>query len=273
MIYLRRILVPSFFALVCVAGVMGNARAQSFSLLTNGNFETGNLNGWTVANIRDTGTTNPTGTTGGFFADAPGTTTPGVGVNNITFNTASNASGGNGYAVSSSDFPGQSALLQNFVIPDLANLQVTLTYQMFVTDQSGFGGVVDSSGLDYTTSNSNPRRSNQHARVDILSSSSANFTTMPGDVVRNLYSGVDSAVTHPNTNPYVSYSFNITQNVARGQTYRLRFAEVDNLSALNMGIDNVFITAVVVPEPASLALVTATLALLVLPITRRNKGN
>jgi hypothetical protein len=31
----------------------------------------------------------------------------------------------------------------------------------------------------------------------------------------------------------------------------LRFAEVDNLSAFNLGVDNVFIFAVVVPEPAS----------------------
>lgn len=55
-----------------------SACAQSFSLLTNGNFETGNFNGWTVTGeqTREIGSTDPTGTVGGFFIDTPGTTTP-----------------------------------------------------------------------------------------------------------------------------------------------------------------------------------------------------
>ena len=245
-----------------------SASAQTFSLLTNGNFETGNFSGWTVANVRDPGTTSQTGTVGNFFIDTPGTTTPAVGVNNTTFSTAANASGGSFYAVSSSDSAGESALIHNFTVPNVANLQITVTFQMFVNDQSGFGGIVDSSGLDYTTGAADPPRNNQHARVDVLSSSSTSFTTMPNDIVRNLYIGADTAVAAPGANPYTTYSFNISSNVARGQTYRLRFAEVDNLSALNMGVDNVVITAVAIPEPGAAYLFLVSSGLL---FCRRSK--
>ncbi len=257
---------------VALCGSVGVANAQTFSLLTNGNFETGTFAGWTRANVRDASDVN---TTRNFYIDTPGTTTPENNTNTppppstITpFATAGNASGGNFYAVSTSEAPGQSALIQNFVVPDAANLNVTLTFQMFVNDQSGFGGVVDSSGLDYTTGGA--FRDNQHARVDILSSTSSEFTTMPGDVVRNFYLGADG-VNLPA--PYVTYTFDITANVVRGATYRLRFAEVDNLSALNVGVDNVAVTAVVVPEPGAGMLGLMGLVLGGYGLVRRRYGN
>jgi hypothetical protein len=126
---------------------------------------------------------------------------------------------------------------------------------MFVNDQSGNGPTFDPAGLDYTAV------SNQHARVDILTGTSTAFSTAAADIVANLYLGIDGGST---PNPYTSYNIDITSLVTAGNTYQIRFAEVDNLGQLNQGIDNVSIdassSAAGVPEPTTLALMGLGLA-------------
>lgn len=217
-----------------------NHIAQAQELLTNGDFETGDFTGWTLVN----------GGGGSFFIFVPGADTPPAG--GFFFPTAPNPDGGAFYAVSTSDEPGQNALQQNFTVPN-GTAYVLLSFQLFVNDQSGFGGVVDPSGLDFTTGGT--FNDNQHARVDIIHIGVADFSTAPADVVDNYYVGADSVNL---LNPYLNYSVYVSSVLLQpGSTYTLRFAGVDNLSALNVGVDNVSAFATAMPEPGNIALLCA----------------
>jgi hypothetical protein len=207
-------------------------QAQFRQLLTNGSFETGDLSGWKVA----------TQGAGSFLISTPGARTPAL--NGFDFATAANPQGGHGYAVSTSDDPGTLALLQNFTVPGSG--RVTLSFQMFVNDQSALGPRIDPTGLDDTTGGLAQPNDNQHARVDILKVTASDFSTASGDIVKNLYLGVDPSTLDSSgnvaANPYHAYTFDLTSYLKAGQSYRLRFAVVDNLSALNLGVDNVSLT-------------------------------
>lgn len=229
---LKQLLLSSFTALA-LAALNTNAHAQQ-QLITNGNFETGNFTGWNLANQ-----VNPADTANQdhFYISTPGANTPFQ-----NFPTASNPQGGNYYAVTDSNNPGAHALIQSFTVP-FHVIKLTLTYQMFVNDQSGFGPVIDPSGLDYTTGGT--FNDNQQARVDILTSGASSLSTASADVVKNFYDSVDST----NPAPYTTYSYDLTGLLTAGQTYQLRFAEVDNLGTINMGVDNVSISAFSPPVP------------------------
>jgi hypothetical protein len=208
----------AFYGILAMASLLGLDMTQSAKanqLIANGGFETGTFADWTVV--------DQAGGSGSFFISNPGAATPVSG-----FSTAANPSGGSFYAVSDQTGPGCHVLLQSFTIAAAAS-HVQLTFQMFVNNQLG-APIVNPAGLDYTAS------PNEHARVDILSSSATAFDTGAG-VVENLYLGSDPG---PNPNPYTSYSFNLS-NLAAG-TYQLRFAEVDNQFFFNQGVDNVSIT-------------------------------
>jgi hypothetical protein len=230
----------------------GARPAASAPLLLNGNFETGDFTGWTRADLN-----TPAGVGTPFAISTPGTPTP---VN--AFSTAPNPAGGAFYAVSDSNFPGAHVLIQDFVVP-AGTPNVFLSFQLFVNDQSGLGPIIDPTGLDPTTGGT--FNDNQHARVDILRAGSGNFSTAAGDVVRNLYLGVDPVASIPN--PYSSYFFDLTPQLGGGGNFRIRFAEVDNISPLNVGVDNVNLQAV--PEPGTLALLGGGLLCLGYLLRRR----
>ena len=209
----------AFYGILAMVSLLGlgiTQSAKATELITNGDFETGTFAGWTVV--------DQAGGSGSFFISNPGAATP-VSANS----TAPNGSGGSFYAVSDQGGPGCHVLLQSFTIPAGAS-SVTLSFQMFVNNQFG-APIVNPAGLDYTAF------PNEHARVDILSSSATAFDTGAG-VVQNLFLGSDPG---SNPNPYTSYSFNLS-SLAAG-TYQLRFAEVDNQFFFQQGVDNVSITA------------------------------
>jgi len=214
-------------------GILTTGTAHAAELITNGGFETG-FTGWNVSIQPGSRSTN------GFFIDDADGSTPFNG--QATVGPAS----GSFYAVSDQDGPGAYALTQTFIVPGAAS-SVILSYDMFVNDWSGLGPIVNPSGLDYTSI------PNQHARVDILVAGANPFSTNPADIVGNFYLGNDPFASNPN--PYTSYSFDITSLVGAGGSYILRFAEVDNRSFFNQGVDNVSIDftplATPVPEPAS----------------------
>ena len=142
------------------------AQPATAAVLTNGDFESGSLSGWTV--------TDQAGGSGSWFADAPGTTTPFSG---LSTSGAGGSPHGRTYAVSDQGGPGAHSLRQTFTVGP--SLSVMLSWDMFINnyDSGPFG-----TALDYTI----PRT--QIGRVDILSSAATAFDTGAG-VLQNCFIG------------------------------------------------------------------------------------
>lgn len=231
--------------------VTSSAFAAPMELITNGDFETGNYSGWNP-NVRP-------GSSGNLNISTPGANAPLSGSS-----TAANPFGGFFYSVTDQIGPGSYALTQSFAVP-LGTTSVQFSFQMFANTYGGT--IIDPIGLDH---NGN---SNEHARVDILLASTADpFSTAVGDIVGNYYLGTDNSSTNPN--PYTNYLFNLTGVLTGGQSYILRFGQVDNRGFFNQGVDNVSILADgnVVPEPGSLALVLLGFGLVAAGLQRRSKS-
>src|SRR5207237_4021704 len=84
----------------------------------------------------------------------------------------------------------------------------------------------------------NPQTPNQQVRVDLLDPQ-ASITDVGGGVFRNLF--ITSPTTTRNFGSYQSFSFDVTGFA--GRTIRLRFASVNNLGKLIVGVDNVQLQA------------------------------
>ena len=221
---------PFLCALAAVTLWAANVAAAPIELITNGDFETGSLAGWTVTNVA----------TGDFLFDTPGTTTP-----LSAHATLATAANGIGYAVSDQSGPGVHALSQLFTVAPGAS-SVILSFDMFANDWDS--GPICGPGLTISAGVV------QCARVDILSSAAGLLDTGAG-VLANYFLGVDGG---PDPHGFTSYLFDITALVGGGGTFRLRFAEADNQGFFNLGVDNVSVRAV--PEPVTLLLVGAGLA-------------
>ena len=211
---------------VLLVAAAARTEAVPVQLITNGGFESG-LAGWTVF--------DQVGGVGSFYLSSA-LATPVSGLPTV------GAANGSSYAVSDQTGPGAHALYQAFTVAP--SLSVTLSFAMFVNDQSGLGPIINPAGLDFLAV------PNQHARVDILNSV-ANPLGTGASVLANYYLGID---TGPNPHLYTNYLFDITPLVGGGGTFYLRFAEVDNQLFFNQGVDDVSVLAEPVPEPASLLL-------------------
>ena len=226
------------------AAIAGPASAAE--LLTNGNFETGTYAGWS-ANTR-------AGSNGTLYISTPGANAPQSGLS-----TAGNGSGGNFYSVTDQGGPGSYSLVQAFTVPNVVT-SLKLAFQMFANNYAG-GVFVDPVGLDHNVA------PNQHARVDILIAGANAFTNNPADIVANFFLGAD---TGSNPHPYTNYAFDLFGLLTAGQSYQIRFGEVDNQLFFNQGVDNVSILANAVPEPAAWALMIAGFGLVGGAMRRRN---
>jgi len=227
---------------LCLTGLAISLPAGAQELLTNGDFESGAFAPWVVTDLA--------GGSGTFHIDAPGTTTPIGGF-------ATSPGTGASYAVSDQSGPGTHVLIQSFVVPALgAGDTVTLSFDMFVKDQSGIGPINNAVGLDHTMG------ANQHSRVDVLTGAATPFDTGAG-VLGNFYLGVDPG---PTPNPYTPYSANITGIVSAGGTFQVRFGEVDNQLFQHLGVDNVSVLltpGIVAPTMSPMALAALLLLLFV----------
>ena len=221
------VLLGVFLLLPFVFAGCGGDGDDGTELLTNGGFETGDLTGWTYAALPGSDSiiirALEIPMMAGSISVIAASSTP------IGGFTTAGPSEGAYYAISDQDGPTTDAIIQEFTVPD-GDDEIGITFDMFVLDISG-EGPIDAGVLDHTG------ESNQHARVDILSAVAGTFDTGSG-VIRNLYLGVDG---YAPILPYISYVFDLSADLAPGETYILRFAQTDNLNPLNMGIDNVSI--------------------------------
>ena len=188
--------------------ILSNPIITTTELISNGGFETNSLSGWSVY-----------GSNGTFYVDSASPSP-------TSLHAHVGPASGTYFAISDENGPTVSAIEQSFNVP-AGSTGVTLSFDMFVNNWNGS----TIANVPLATSNSG-----QYARVDLLSAGSPALDL--ATVIRNFYSGADNV----NGTPLASwkhYSFDISQNVLAGGTFDLRFAQLDTLFHLNMGVDNV----------------------------------
>lgn len=217
-------------------------------LVSNGDFEAG-LSAWTMADQlgsdgtfqAQTGTTSPLN---GFPVPAP---PQGV--------TA---------AMTDSSGPGSHVIYQDFVVPtSVANASVG--FSLYVDNHAGTFRTPAT--LDFATPTLN-----QQARVDLMASSADPFGLAVGDILLNLY---QTSVGDPAVSGYTDYLIDVTTlfQAHPGETLRLRFAEVDNVDAFNLGVDavRVLTTDTAVPEASTWIAAPVAIALAAYSHRRRRQ--
>ena len=157
--------------------------------------------------------------------------------------------------------PGSHVLYQDFTVTGAAG-PTTLNFSLFIGNRDT--AFFTPSTLDFATP-----ELNQRARVDILAGGTDPFSIAVTDVLLNAYQTLpgDALVSG-----YTNRSVDVTAllNAHVGEKLRLRFAEVDNVSIFQFGVDNVsFATAAAVPEPSNGVLVMGGLVGLALIAGRR----
>jgi len=174
-------------------------------------------------------------------------------VSPVNGNTVPSPPGSLNAAMTDSFGPGSHVLYQDFLVPAEGAL---LSFSLFIGNRAD--RFATPATLDFSTPTLN-----QQARVDILRAGPDPFTVAAVDILLNLYR---TQVGDPLVSGYNTLNFDLTSLFSAnvGQTLRLRFAETDNLSAFQFGVDNVQLeTATTAPEPQSILLLgTGVLALL-----------
>lgn len=208
------------------------AGAANASLITNGDFETGDFSGWN---------TSQAGGSSLFVAADPGDATLGSSPTNDFYAFAGNQGG-----------PSQNIFWQMFALPNaITGLSFSFDYAY-----DNFAGFVnpDTDTLSHTG------LPNQQFRVEILVGTALFDSVNPVDI---LFSAVQTAQGSPDPQPWISFSQDIFSAVSayQGQNLIVRFAQVDNQGPFDMGFDNVSLVATTdIPEPASLVLLALGLA-------------
>jgi hypothetical protein len=209
--------------------------AQAQQLITNGGFEAA-FTGWTRADQLGSD---------GTFALQTGTSSP---VNAFIVPAPPQ---GTQAAMTDSQAGGSHVLYQDFTIP-AGTLSGNVNFSLFINSGDSF---FSPAHLDWASTGTD--RLNQQARVDIITTAADPFSVAGGDVLQNLFQTLPG---DPLVSGYTNFSIDISPLLAanQGQTLRLRFAEVDNVSFFNLGVDQVTIqaspVAAVAPEPSALAL-------------------
>lgn len=225
---------------------LGSA-AHAAPTLVNGGFEAG-LAGWTVV--------DQTGGEGTFFVQV-GAASPVLG------DAVPTPPQGAVAAMSDGAGPGSHVLYQDF--PAIAG-PATLRFDLFLGNRADRYATPDS--LDFAlTSQTGAQTRNQQVRVDILRAGALPFSVDAADVLLTLYRAqVGDALVAG----YFAVAADLGGLLAAhdGESLRLRFAETDNLEALQMGVDDVRFEAASVAAPGS-ALMLCTTALAALGASRR----
>ena len=237
----------SMLLLAALTGVF-STQVQA-GLISNGGFESG-LAGWTIA--------DQIGSDGTFFLQT-GTTSPVTG-----FSVPAPPEGANA-AMTDAGAGGSHVLYQDFVVPNSVG-SASVGFSLFLNN--GADNFYNPGSLDWAATNSQGLSNlNQQVRVDILTTSADVFGV---NVLQNLF---QTNPDDPLVSGYGSFLVDITSLLLAhpGETLRLRFAETDNVSFLNLGVDNVDLSTQV-PEPSTLIMAFAGLAGLVRSRRRRDES-
>jgi hypothetical protein len=215
------------FIPILVIALAGLIPGRAAELISNGGFESG-FTGWTRA--------DQLGSDGTFQLQA-GTASP------VNGDPVPAPPGGLTAAMSDAQGPGSHVLYQDFVLPSSASA-ATLKFDLFVGNRAD--RFVSPDTLDFAAIDNGNAVLNQQARVDLLQSGADPFSLGAGDLLLNAF---QTNPGDPLVSGYNHVSFDITAfaNAHPSETLRLRFAEVDNVSIFQLGVDNVSITA----EPAT----------------------
>lgn len=228
------------------AAVLGQAHAAN--VIQNGGFEADGhfvqspdaISGWQVAEE-------------GIFG--------GVMVNDSTLSPVSGygtvgAASGSHYALIDLLAPSRASLSQTFTIGAGAVQSAILSFDSFVNyatigAETAFSDAAQGLSLDVD---------NVQLRVDLLKVGVDAFSTQAADVLRS-FAVSPALVAGPNA--YQHYEFSLADlGLQAGQSYTLRFAGVNTLGSMQVGVDNVALNVTAVPEPESFALALVGVGLL-----------
>jgi hypothetical protein len=207
---------------------------QSQQLLTNGDFEPG-FAGWTRLDqagsdgtwALQSGTVSPVN---GFVVPAP--------------------PGPTHAAMTDSQAGGTHVLYQDFTVP-LTLSVATLRFDLYINNHAN--AFFSPASLDFSTPTLN-----QQFRVDIITTAADPFSVTVADVLMNAYRTQPG---DPLVSGYTTVTVDLTSLFAShlGETLRLRFAEVDNVNFMNVGVDRISLS---IPEPSTFATLLSGLGLL-----------
>lgn len=226
---------------LCLALAGGATLPAQAGAISNGGFEAG-FTGWSIA--------DQAGSDGTFFQQS-GTLSP---LNGFPVPAPPQ---GTFAAMTDAGAGGSHVLYQDFVVPVFSG-PATARFSLYVNN--GAPDFYSPSSLDWAATNpTGAQNLNQQARVDIMTTSADPFSVAAGDVLQNLF---QTNPGDPLESGYTAYNVDVTALLLarQGQTLRLRFAEVDNVLFLNLGVDNVDIeTSTPVPEPTTWLLASGAL--------------
>jgi hypothetical protein len=215
--------------LVSLVAMLGSASAADAATVVNGDFETGDLSGWTVDSTSVPGN--------GYWFAYTGTVAPLTG--GPLGSTIAAPPEGTHAAVSDEVSPGRHLLYQDVALESLpAGGTMTLKLWGYYKAQQGALGNPTPDSLDPSAPGVN-----EQYRIDVMKPSAAIDSIDPADVLLNVFR---TQAGDPQTLAPTEMTADLTPFA--GQTVRLRFAETDNNGVLNASKDDVRIETVT-PDP------------------------
>jgi hypothetical protein len=203
--------------------VAGSAQAAQ---VVNGDFETGNLNGWTVDSTQ--------ASNAGYWFAYTGNKAPLTG--SAINSTVATPPQGNYAALSDEIGPGRHILYQDVTLPQgQPYTKLILSLWVYYKAQQGQQLTTPSP----PTLDSSFAQTQEQYRIDVMKPGAAITSVDPADILLNVF---QTQTGDPTDLPPEKITADLTP--LAGQTVRLRFAESDNQGILNASTDDVRVNVV-----------------------------